>query len=1836
MDKLRLLKIAAAGKTAADAASGGGGGGGGSAATGDPHYSKVIAHFDSANTSVVSNQNQSFEDTSTNGHALTVGGNPTSSTSSPYYPPKGYRSVFYTGGQYTTVPADTSHTLGTDFTLEAFVYVSTSTNYGAFASNQNSANVNDAGTYFFRLYSTTLKWQFQIGGGSGFSQAINSSTVLETKRWYHLAVTRTGGTIYLWQDGVQVGSSSESQAFTNYPITIGDTPLYTNPFSGYISNLRIVNGTAVYTSAFDAPTSPLTAVSGTGLLTCQSPAILDESSNAHALTHSSNPKTSSFYPSHFQLTTEYSNSTHGGSVYYDGNDYIKSTSSSSTFEVASDEDFTIEMWIRIDTFTNYGVFAATYPGSEQDTMWLIRLNATAQSWFYRPGNDAANNRTVSSTVLTLRNWHHIALVRNSGTTYLYQDGKQVGSVADVHSFNSNAIWLGNATNTNYPLNGSIADFRFVVGTAIYTSNFTPPTSRLAAVTGTQFMPRPIIGLEEQTGKDLELTYNGNAQVINNYHHLQYASKFNNSNSDYFTIGSTTDFDFGTGEFCYEIWFKTNVAHQDYRDIWSSYSSGKGSWLHLRAAGTVIWGYSDFTRITSNDTINLNQWYHIAIVRDSSNVVKMYINGQAQNGTHTVSGNAVSHTVNPMTLGYIAGLNRPFGGYMADFRFVRGSAVYTSNFTPPKVPLTAITNTQCLISTDESTFQDSSTNSLAVSASGSATLTKLLNYKDTKTFDIDSSLYFDGVGDYINVLNHFDNFNLTNQDFTIELWFKRSAVTDSTYADSLICDEYPGASIALAINPTGYTGVSYSTSAGTWAKVAADPGNTYGSIQTELEKWYHFAVVRSGSTGYQFINGVLAETWSFGSVTLTNWTSGMNLGKWHSGTSRHFHGEIYGLRMTKGVARYTENFTVPTSKKLSKYGSAASGQGVTLATDAYFANTVFLQSANTLPANTSIDDNETILDASTTGSTVTLANNTKVKPFNPYTPVGEWSIEYTGTSSYTYWTNPSAAIPPQIAWLDGASDNGTFECWVWLNGTQPTPTYVYTHASLFSVGQVYLNFGVLNTGYLRYFYTLGYPSQDYLDSTTALNPYQWHHVALVRDGTDLKMYIDGVLSGTKSSYAGTSWASGSSGQTLYHGFGGNTQQQNYFKGYISNMRSSDNVRYTGTFDVPTEKFTSDANTLYLSHDNNNSILQSRDTNQYELVHGTTTYAKVSSFAPYDANTAYQNTTGSVEFDGTTDYITVSGGSHFDLGTGDITLEFWFYPRTTSTSAFWFGNYTQGGQPFQFVNIASPSYFWAWGVNLRGYYTFKPYNWYHLAAVRSSGTVSIYVNGESQGTPGVYSSGIGNSSVSAYIGEREDGYYDLNALISDMHLFKGYAKYTSNFTPPTSPIPLHNNTVMSLPFNNLSFYDTTENTGLVSSSTDGALAWPIGRHIKYASWHEKNSTTQYYQVSETASNEFTFGTGDVTMECFYFPYYTTQSSYGAIMTTAFSNDAQGPYIGQYNNTNLGLLVGSSGAWSVNTTTSNNPLIMGRWNHIAYAREGNVHRLYCNGEKVLEVTNAVSSTNTNDKLTVGGRTNGSQYGYGWIGDVRVVKGTALYTTDYFDVPKEALTEVTNTVFLQSTNSTTLQDSSSNGLSITNSGSVTYVNRKANLKVATTPMIFDGASYVDLTENKNATGKFGTQDFTIEAYIMRYPLNATYSSWLSTNNGSFASGAKAFRFGSGSANVTNGTGKIHILWQGVGDSWLTSTSTFNDNEWYHFALVREGNTFSMYVNGSREATDTQSGEFNLDIGSGVRLGKSEWDGANGFFSGQISQLRITVGNARYSGAGFIIPDNYFPGKNA
>lgn len=94
---------------------------------------------------------------------------------------------------------------------------------------------------------------------------------------------------------------------------------------------------------------------------------------------------------------------------------------------------------------------------------------------------------------------------------------------------------------------------------------------------------------------------------------------------------------------------------------------------------------------------LNEWVHVAIVGTTATDIKVYVNGTllgtvsgSYNFTNTSTALAVGNETNASTN---AGA---FGGRITNFRWVVGTAVYTSNFTPPSTPLTAITGTQLLL------------------------------------------------------------------------------------------------------------------------------------------------------------------------------------------------------------------------------------------------------------------------------------------------------------------------------------------------------------------------------------------------------------------------------------------------------------------------------------------------------------------------------------------------------------------------------------------------------------------------------------------------------------------------------------------------------------------------------------------------------------------------------------------------------------------------------------------------------------------------------------------------------------------------------------------------------------------------------------------------------------------------------------------------------------------------------------------------------------------------------------------------------------------------------------
>jgi hypothetical protein len=80
-----------------------------------------------------------------------------------------------------------------------------------------------------------------------------------------------------------------------------------------------------------------------------------------------------------------------------------------------------------------------------------------------------------------------------------------------------------------------------------------------------------------------------------------------------------------------------------------------------------------------------------------------------------------------------------------------------------------------------------------------------------------------------------------------------------------------------------------------------------------------------------------------------------------------------------------------------------------------------------------------------------------------------------------------------------------------------------------------------------------------------------------------------------------------------------------------------------------------------------------------------------------------------------------------------------------------------------------------------------SWVHVAVVRNGNTVTIYSNGTNVGS-GSYTGSPAVTTDPLSIGGASNAAFSLNGYIDDLRITKGYARYTANFTPPTTAFPL----------------------------------------------------------------------------------------------------------------------------------------------------------------------------------------------------------------------------------------------------------------------------------------------------------------------------------------------------------------------------------------------------------------------------------------------------------------
>ena len=650
----------------------------------DLYFKYTTLLLQSDNTSNNST-NSTIVDSSNNNYTITPTGSPIQGTNNPFG--VGNWSNYFNGSSdYLAFPASTNYAFGTgDFTIECWY----------FATNFTGNN------YLFDMASNGTRMQFYSGNVYFIPESgsyLQTATGYTLNTWNHIAMVRQSGTLYGYINGVSIGSVSNSSNLTNNNLTIGQYGGGASglKYYGYISNFRIVNGTAVYPSGttFTPSTTPLTAISGTALLTCQSNRFIDNSSNNFAITVNGNPTVERFNPfgvNGVGYDTLTANTTYSGSIFFNGTSDYLSLPSSTTNLNAGSSDFTIDGWLYT---TSSGQQNIVYLGGNTGTYAGIRFEVNGggtRALQILATTDGANwGLNYNAGSLQLNSWNHIALCRSGNSWYMFINGVQAGSTQTFAGtmYGGTYNQLGAYLPLGGCFSGYMSNMRFIKGTALYTTTFTPPTTPAQPIANTQFLlSNKNSGIYDATLQNNIRTV-GDAKVRTNITKYGTGSMYFDGSGDY--IDTTKNINWSTlGNITVEGWiYPTNLDKSVQVILGTSQSSNDGyTFIYVYGSGSGavgkigigINGTNEITGSTGNITTNV--WQHIAAVRNGSTTT-VYVNGTSVGSSST---GVWSNNSRPVRIG-MGPSSMEFTGYMDDVRITQGYARYTANFTPPNAAL----------------------------------------------------------------------------------------------------------------------------------------------------------------------------------------------------------------------------------------------------------------------------------------------------------------------------------------------------------------------------------------------------------------------------------------------------------------------------------------------------------------------------------------------------------------------------------------------------------------------------------------------------------------------------------------------------------------------------------------------------------------------------------------------------------------------------------------------------------------------------------------------------------------------------------------------------------------------------------------------------------------------------------------------------------------------------------------------------------------------------------------------------------------------------------------------
>lgn len=623
---------------------------------------------------------------------------------------------------------------------------------------------------------------------------------------------------------------------------------------------------------------------------------VDASSNSYTLTKYGTPVSTAFSPYH----------PGGYSTYFDGTGDYLTTATSSDFTYGTG-DFTLECWVYTTAAPTYGTTPYRYILAQgHNTTVGCGLYIQENNFRFFTGGVRVLDGTASGTQYALNQWQHVAVTRSGTTMKLFVDGVEAAS-----GTNSNNITTGTANGITvgrwheigdggYFL-GYIRDVRVVKGTAVYTSAFTAPTKPLTAITNTKFLAchNPSLSVDGSTSNHT-ITINGNTstQRFSPYNYLSYnksdygGSVYFDNTADYYIAPFSLT---GESNVTVEAWIYMetmsdhNIIYSQYPTTNASSYPGRHYFYVQSSTNKLTYWVADDGVFNHSEVLTLNTWYHVAYVR-SGNTITLYVNGKGETSGITFDralfDENITLTASPENTAY-------FEGFITDLRINYNSTTYTGDFTPPTAPLTSSSDTKLLTFTNKNDMWD---------ASGVSRIAKVnsIAAAGSKTGWTGNAIYFNRNSSQYMTLPAQEELRLGTGDFTIEAWVFFNAIDDLM---SIFDFRTTGTQVAPLLWAHTNNYFYWYINGATRIKTADD----FISAST----WYHVAVARSNSVTKMFVNGTQQGS-DYADTNDYLCSGDVYMGRSAVANDHHLHGYVIDARVTKGLARYTGNFTPPTT------------------------------------------------------------------------------------------------------------------------------------------------------------------------------------------------------------------------------------------------------------------------------------------------------------------------------------------------------------------------------------------------------------------------------------------------------------------------------------------------------------------------------------------------------------------------------------------------------------------------------------------------------------------------------------------------------------------------------------------------------------------------------------------------------------------------------------------------------------------------------------------------------------------------------------------------------------